>query len=169
VATKIIKIGDLFESVYDDSKATSPYAFHTDGQLKVEQAPTGTGELLRYDELGGGGGVAPDDLTYFTQDDESTDLPNSVQLTASDGVDLTAGNLTAVESEIDHDTLQNVHQDVNTDADVVFNSVKVADDQAVVFGDGATEGDWRIIRSGNDLVFQRLESSVWTTKGSFTA
>jgi hypothetical protein len=36
-------------------------------------------------------------------------------------------------------------------------------------GDPATEGSWRIVKAGTDLVVQRLESSTWTTKGTFTA
>jgi len=40
---------------------------------------------------------------------------------------------------------------------------------ARIFGSGAQEGDWRWIREGNDLVAQRLESSVWTTKGTISA
>lgn len=39
---------------------------------------------------------------------------------------------------------------------------------AYIFGDGLTEGDWRIIVNGTKLQFQRLESSVWTTKGEFS-
>ena len=39
---------------------------------------------------------------------------------------------------------------------------------AYYFGDGLTEGDWRIIVNGTKLQFQRLESSVWTTKGEFS-
>lgn len=37
-----------------------------------------------------------------------------------------------------------------------------------IFGDGTTEGDWRIVLNGTKLQFQRLESSVWTTKGEFS-
>jgi len=33
---------------------------------------------------------------------------------------------------------------------------------------GAVEGAWRIIRDGNNLVFQRYESSVWVTKDTIT-
>jgi hypothetical protein len=37
------------------------------------------------------------------------------------------------------------------------------------FGDPLTEGSWRIKRDGDDLVFQRLESSTWVTKSTITA
>lgn len=37
---------------------------------------------------------------------------------------------------------------------------------AVYFGADDTDGSWRIIRSGNDFVFQRRESGTWVEKGS---
>ncbi len=36
---------------------------------------------------------------------------------------------------------------------------------AYYFGDGLTEGDWRIVLNGADLEFQKLVSTVWDTKG----
>ena len=38
---------------------------------------------------------------------------------------------------------------------------------SVVFGDGATDGNWRIIPSGVNLSVQRRESGVWVEKASF--
>jgi len=49
------------------------------------------------------------------------------------------------------------------------NDIVIDATSALIIGDGATEGDWRIIRSGNDLVIQRLESSTWTTKDTISA
>lgn len=40
--------------------------------------------------------------------------------------------------------------------------------QPVYFGDAATNDSWRIVRSGNDLVFERRESGSWVTKGTIT-
>lgn len=37
------------------------------------------------------------------------------------------------------------------------------------WGDITTDGTWRTMRSGNDLVFQRRESGSWVEKGRFTA
>lgn len=48
-----------------------------------------------------------------------------------------------------------------------FKKIFIAD--SLVFGDGNTEGDWRIIRSGNDLNSERLESSTWEKKSASTA
>lgn len=39
----------------------------------------------------------------------------------------------------------------------------------IYIGDSSTDGSWRIVRSGNDLVIQRLESSTWTTKSTISA
>jgi hypothetical protein len=36
-------------------------------------------------------------------------------------------------------------------------------------GDPTTDGSWRSMRSGNDLVFQRRESSSWVTKSTISA
>jgi hypothetical protein len=47
--------------------------------------------------------------------------------------------------------------------------IATAADKAVILGDGVTEGDWRMIRDGNNLVMQRLESSTWTTKQTVSA
>lgn len=41
-------------------------------------------------------------------------------------------------------------------------------DHVLYFGDEATEGTWRIIQSGNNLSFQRLEAGVWVQKSAMT-
>jgi hypothetical protein len=33
----------------------------------------------------------------------------------------------------------------------------------------ATDGNWRLFISGNDLLIQRLESGTWTTKSTISA
>lgn len=50
----------------------------------------------------------------------------------------------------------------------INDSLELASDEAVYFGDRNTNGSWRIIRSGNNLLIQRLETSVWTTKDTIT-
>ena len=37
------------------------------------------------------------------------------------------------------------------------------------FGPSDTDGSWRMVRSGNNLVFQRRESGTWTTKSTISA
>lgn len=41
--------------------------------------------------------------------------------------------------------------------------------QAVYFGDPATDGSWRYIRSGDNLSVQRRESGQWVEKGLYLA
>lgn len=40
--------------------------------------------------------------------------------------------------------------------------------EAVYWGDEATDGSWRMIRSGNDLLVERREAAIWVTKHTFT-
>ena len=39
-------------------------------------------------------------------------------------------------------------------------------DEALYLGDPNTEGSWRIVRDGDNLNFERLESGIWQNKGS---
>lgn len=48
------------------------------------------------------------------------------------------------------------------------NGAEVNSDEAFYLGDPDTDGSWRIIRDGNNLVHQRRESSTWTTKDTIT-
>ena len=50
--------------------------------------------------------------------------------------------------------------EINVSGDTVANS-----DKAFYFGGKTTEGSWRIVRDGNNLAFQRYESSIWVEKG----
>jgi len=51
----------------------------------------------------------------------------------------------------------------------IAGHVEIPSTDAFYLGDTTTDGSWRIIRSGNDLQFERRESSSWVSKGSFTA
>ncbi len=48
--------------------------------------------------------------------------------------------------------------------DIILKSTGI-----IYFGDPTTEGSWKKIRVGNDIVFYRYESSVWVEKGRVTA
>ena len=37
------------------------------------------------------------------------------------------------------------------------------------YGDSVTDGSWRSVRSGTNLVFERPEAGAWVQKGSFVA
>src|SRR3990167_963664 len=51
---------------------------------------------------------------------------------------------------------------VNIKGDLELDSAN-----AVYLGDSATDGSWRMIRSGTDLSFERRESGSWVNKGYF--
>lgn len=44
--------------------------------------------------------------------------------------------------------------------------IQVASVSAYYLGDTATDGSWRLVRSGNDLVIERRESAAWVTKST---
>lgn len=48
--------------------------------------------------------------------------------------------------------------------DVIFKSTGT-----IYFGDKTTEGSWKIVRSGNNLIFYRYESGSWVEKGGITS
>ncbi len=83
------------------------------------------------------------------------------------------------EQRLTNDTITSQGTDISTLNTQVQTILATPDDPAptdyyvpitgtYIFGDGLTEGDWRIIVNGTKLQFQRLESSVWTSKGEFS-
>jgi hypothetical protein len=48
----------------------------------------------------------------------------------------------------------------------VNGDIKVASSNAFYFGAIDADGSWRIVRSGDDLAFERRESSSWVEKGA---
>jgi hypothetical protein len=51
----------------------------------------------------------------------------------------------------------------------VNGGMTVGSDDAVYFGGDVSDGSWRIVRSGNDLVIERRVSGSWVTKSTITA
>jgi hypothetical protein len=51
----------------------------------------------------------------------------------------------------------------------VSGGMTVGSDKAVYFGSAATDGSWRIVRSGTGLYFERRESGSWVTKSTLSA
>lgn len=49
-----------------------------------------------------------------------------------------------------------------------LEEVHLVDAGIVYLGDESTNNSWRMVRSGDNLVFQRLESGTWTTKDTIT-
>lgn len=58
---------------------------------------------------------------------------------------------------------------MSLDGTFTANNVSVSLTGAFNLGDPTVDGSWRLIRSGNDLKFERLESAAWVEKGSFAA
>jgi hypothetical protein len=59
---------------------------------------------------------------------------------------------------------------VGASAGFMFSDyVATASDKAFYLGDPATDGTWRFVRSGNDLVVERRESGNYVLKTTFTA
>ena len=86
-------------------------------------------------------------------DDLNVNLTNRMQVIA-DSIDLQANTV----------QLQGI-----VDVEVSAPVFRLGQSNNFQFGDGVTEGDWRIAVSGTSLVFQRLESSVWVTKQTISA
>jgi len=50
-----------------------------------------------------------------------------------------------------------------------YDEIHLISTGIIYLGDSSTDGSWRMVRSGNNLIFQRLESSTWTTKDTISA
>lgn len=60
-------------------------------------------------------------------------------------------------------------EDISCDTVYPDEDVVLQPTRAIYFGLTNVDGSWRIIRSGNDLVIQRRESSSWVTKSTISA
>ena len=54
-------------------------------------------------------------------------------------------------------------------ANLTFNGTELEGPGTIYFGPSGTNGTWKIMVSGNDLVFQRREAGSYVEKGRFTA
>lgn len=52
---------------------------------------------------------------------------------------------------------------------ILFDKIELGATEALYFGKNDTNGSWRLIRSGNDLVIQRREMGSWVTKSTISA
>ena len=50
-----------------------------------------------------------------------------------------------------------------------YEEVHLVSAGIIYIGDDSTNGSWRMVRSGNDLVFQRREAGNWVTKSTISA
>lgn len=71
-------------------------------------------------------------------------------------------------TQFEKDLCVAVNDFVRQIAEAVNNNVILPSEGAYYFGDTNTDGSWRLVRSGNNLEVQRLESSSWVSKSTFT-
>ena len=50
-----------------------------------------------------------------------------------------------------------------------LDELHLPDAGIIYLGDDSTNGSWRFVRSGDDLVIQRREAGTWTTKSTIAA
>ncbi|MCH8285747.1 hypothetical protein IIB79_04375 [candidate division KSB1 bacterium] len=62
MATKTLSIAGVSDFNYDD--ALFPAAIHTTGILRSDATPVGGSDVLRKDDVGSGGTIAPADAQY---------------------------------------------------------------------------------------------------------
>lgn len=55
-----------------------------------------------------------------------------------------------------------------TGGTITVDSILLKPGGEIIHGDGLTEGDWKIVRVGNNWERHRLESSTWVRKGAWT-
>lgn len=88
MATKTLNIADLIITDYDDG--TTPEAINTDGKIKSTHTPGASGEMVRYEDIGGGGIGAPSGAAYIVVT-LSGDLSAERRLQVGTGLTLTDG------------------------------------------------------------------------------
>ena len=157
MAKKSITIGNLTNfHVYDDTGITDAAIFPD--VVQVQAAPAGSNDVLRLGDVGGGGPVAPYDAQYVVIALDG-DLDNERRLQVDSPITLT-----------DNGANNDVDIGFDTTVDLILSAnLEVGSSDGLYFGDQSTDGSWRIIRSGNDLVIERRESSSWVTKSTISA
>ena len=64
---------------------------------------------------------------------------------------------------------QTTHLQLTLEKSKFFNDVEIPSTNAYYLGDTTTDGSWRFIRSGTNLVIERRESASWVTKSTISA
>jgi hypothetical protein len=50
-----------------------------------------------------------------------------------------------------------------------YDEVHLISTGVIYLGDSATDGSWRVQRSGNDVIWERREAGSWVTKSTISA
>lgn len=154
MALKTLKILDLFEITYDDTKVTVP-PIDVDGPIRSNSAPSNSADVVRLADVGAGGVAAPIGATYVVVTADS-DLTSERILTAGTFILISdSGANSAITIDFDTTSYFNISNDIAVGATNGF-----------YIGDRLADGSWRIKRSGTDLVFERKIAGVWVTKNT---
>jgi len=177
VALKQYFLGSVGPFVFDDGGTFPDGSPHG---LRCSKTPVNSSEVMRKGDVGGGGIAAPENAEYVVVSldaglTQERRLQVGTGLTLTDGGangDLTIG---VDEANIDHDSLSNFVANEHIDWTGASQHLKTSDDveigsaAAFYLGDPTTDGSWRMIRSGNDLLMERRESAAWVTKQTIVA
>jgi len=172
---------DLWDAVADLTPSTTASS-SSDGNTLVQaynQGGAGLGRVITANDgaveiqVSDTGNNACLDLTQsdITNDPNVLEISNagsgdsiSLQGTGTHSINSVSANLeliTTTSGNITATTPNAEMQLINTDA--VIDS-----DKAFYFGDSSTNGSWRIVRSGNNLIMERRETGSWVTKQTIT-
>lgn len=115
--------------------------------------------------------------TTFSIADIDADTTNEVQSVSivNDSLNISDGNTVAIPFRWDENGSDVNRASGNVGIGVVGptskldvnGDVEIGTADAFYLGDPTTDGSWRIVRSGNDLAFERRETGAWVSKGTF--
>lgn len=89
MAKKTINLGSIVGAhIYDDTDF--PAGLNTDGPLRTSNTPSNGSDVIRQDDIGGGGPAAPSDATYIVVSLDG-DLSAERVLAAGDGIAISDG------------------------------------------------------------------------------
>lgn len=75
----------------------------------------------------------------------------------------------AVNEQNDTTSWVGINTEAPTSALDVVGDIETGSANAFYFGDPSTDGSWRLVRSGNDLVIERRVTGAWATKSTIAA
>jgi hypothetical protein len=131
----------------------------TDADISISITPKGTGSVV----------MSKVDINAGTIDG-TTIATSDITVGAGKTLDVSAGTLTLADNQISGDKVEG-----GTINAITINTLTIGTDiigastTAIYLGASGTDGTWKIVRSGNDLLFQRRESGSYVTKTTILA
>ncbi len=117
MADKQYFIGTQGPFTYDD--ADTPAAFDTSGTIRVATAPVGVTDILRLDDVGGGGPVAPSDAEYIV-------VSLDGDLSAERVLAVNATNLSLTDAGVNDNITVDTIQDIDVTATPTFAGMTIS-------------------------------------------